>query len=172
MLHARSVIHNVYICSLAVIGSAWQLTLSEYKIVLSRGITSSPYMKLSHPWKFSNKEKSTSQIVFPLLSLKHKYVLVRDTWWSVTVTENSNGTWRLSEIRGIIWDHQIPTSSARAVQCSVYNALWWPGGEKWGWWGGCWTWRGYMHTYGWFMLLYGRNQYNIVKQLFSNWKFS
>ena len=28
--------------------------------------------------------------------------------------------------------------------------------------------RRYMHTYGWFMLLYGRNQHNIVKQLSSN----
>ena len=26
-----------------------------------------------------------------------------------------------------------------------------------------------MYTYGWFVLMYGRNQHNIVKQLFSNW---
>ena len=172
MLCARSVIHNVYICSLAVICSARQLTLSEYKIILSRGVTSSPYMKLSHPWKFFNQEKSMSQIVFLLLSLKHKYVLVHDTWRSVTVTENSNGTWRLSKIRDIICDHHSSTSSARAVQCSVYNALRRPRGEKCGRWEGCWTGRGYMHTYGWFMLMYGRNQYNIVKQLLSNWKSS
>ena len=29
--------------------------------------------------------------------------------------------------------------------------------------------RGHMYTYGWFMLMYGKNQHNIVKQL-SNWK--
>ena len=28
--------------------------------------------------------------------------------------------------------------------------------------------RVYMYTYGWFMLVYERNQYNIVKQLSSN----
>ena len=27
--------------------------------------------------------------------------------------------------------------------------------------------RGYMYTFGWFMLLYERNQYNILKQLSS-----
>ena len=30
--------------------------------------------------------------------------------------------------------------------------------------------RGQMYTYGWFMLMYGRNKYNIVKQLFYNEK--
>ena len=28
--------------------------------------------------------------------------------------------------------------------------------------------RGHAYTYGWFMLIYGRNQHNIVKQLSSN----
>ena len=28
--------------------------------------------------------------------------------------------------------------------------------------------RGHMHTYGWLMLMFGRNQHNIVKQLSSN----
>ena len=27
---------------------------------------------------------------------------------------------------------------------------------------------GHMYTHGWFMLIYGRNQHNIVKQLSSN----
>ena len=49
MLYARCVIRNVYVCSLAVIGSAWQLTLPEYKLTLSHGITSSPYMKRNLP---------------------------------------------------------------------------------------------------------------------------
>ena len=31
--------------------------------------------------------------------------------------------------------------------------------------------RGLMYTYGWFMLIYGRNQHSIVKQLSSNWKY-
>ena len=30
--------------------------------------------------------------------------------------------------------------------------------------------RGCVFTYGWFTLLYSRNQHNIVKQLYSNWK--
>ena len=29
---------------------------------------------------------------------------------------------------------------------------------------------GGVYTYGWFMLMYGRNQHNTVKQLASNWK--
>ena len=31
--------------------------------------------------------------------------------------------------------------------------------------------REHMYTYGWFILMYGRNQHNIVKQLFSNWEY-
>ena len=95
---------------LAVTGSAWQLTLSECKIILLCYITSSPCMKLNHPWKSSNKEKSKGQVIFLLLSLKHKYVLVHDTWRSGTVAENSNGMWRSSEITDFIWDHQTSTS--------------------------------------------------------------
>ena len=46
------------------------------------------------------------------------------------------------------------------------SALWQPWGLGWsGGWEGESRRRGHMHTYGWFMLLYGRNQYNIVKQL-------
>ena len=49
--------------------------------------------------------------------------------------------------------------------------LWEPRGVGWG---GKWE-RGSrgrerMYTYGWFMLMYGRNQHNIVKQLSSNYK--
>ena len=39
-----------------------------------------------------------------------------------------------------------------------------------GWWEGGSRGKGRMHAYGWFMLLYGRNQYNIVKQLSSSLK--
>ena len=39
-------------------------------------------------------------------------------------------------------------------------------------WGGMWEGglrgREHMYTYGWFMLMYGRNQHNIIKQLSSN----
>ena len=39
-------------------------------------------------------------------------------------------------------------------------------------WGGRWEWdsrgKGHMYTYDWFMLMYGRNQYNVIKQLPSN----
>ena len=33
--------------------------------------------------------------------------------------------------------------------------------------GGVWR-KGHVYVYGWFMLFYGRNQHNIVKQLSSN----
>ena len=50
-------------------------------------------------------------------------------------------------------------------------ALWQPRGLGWG---GRWEeglrGRGHMYSYGWFMLMYGRNQHSIVKQLFSNEK--
>ena len=171
MLYARSVIHNVYICSLAVIGSAWQLTLPAYKIILLPGITSSPYMKLNLPWKFSSKEKSMSQIVFLLLSLKHKYVLVLDTWRSVTATENSHGTWRylrseiLSEITRFQPLQQGLYNVLRTMLCDDLD------GRN-GMVGGMLEREGIYAFYGWLMLLYGRNQYNTVKQLFSSWKFS
>ena len=49
------------------------------------------------------------------------------------------------------------------------GALWQPRGVGWG---GRWDrssrGRGHMYAYGWFMLMYGRNQHNIVKQLSPN----
>ena len=49
------------------------------------------------------------------------------------------------------------------------GALWQPRGMGWGGrWEGLTRETGYMYTYGWFMLIYGRNQHNIVKQLSSN----
>ena len=55
------------------------------------------------------------------------------------------------------------------TQGAQYHALWQPRGEGLG---GRWEWgsggRGYTYTCDWFMLMYGRNQHNIVKQLASN----
>ena len=52
------------------------------------------------------------------------------------------------------------------------GALWQPRGEGWGERreGGL-RGTGHMYTCGWFMLMYGRNQHNIVKQLSSNKRF-
>ena len=51
------------------------------------------------------------------------------------------------------------------------GALWQPGRVGWseGWEGGS-RGSGQRYTYGWFMLFYGRNQHNIVKQLSSSLK--
>ena len=38
-------------------------------------------------------------------------------------------------------------------------------------WEGCSRWRWHMNTCGWFVLMYGRNQHNIVKQISCNKKF-
>ena len=43
------------------------------------------------------------------------------------------------------------------------GALWWPRGVGWGWERDS-RGRQYINSYGWFPLLYGRNQHNIVKQ--------
>ena len=49
------------------------------------------------------------------------------------------------------------------------GALWWPRGVGWGGrWQGDSRQREEIYTYGWFMLMYGRNQGNTVKQLSSN----
>ena len=56
-----------------------------------------------------------------------------------------------------------------ATQGAQAGALWQPRGVGWDQrWGGGPGSRGHMYTYGWFMLMYGRNQHNIVKQLSFN----
>ena len=61
------------------------------------------------------------------------------------------------------WDLPYNTGSSNLVLCD--NLEEWDGGGKWeGGSGG----RGHVYTYGWFMLMHGRNQHNIVKQLSSN----
>ena len=50
------------------------------------------------------------------------------------------------------------------------GTLWQPRRVGWGKWKGSSRGRGYMYTYSWFMLLYGRNQHNIVKQFSFNLK--
>ena len=60
-----------------------------------------------------------------------------------------------------------------AVWCTELkpSALWLTRGVGWdGRWEGGSRGRGHMFVYGWFMLMYGRNQHNIVKQLTSNEK--
>ena len=62
-----------------------------------------------------------------------------------------------------------------AVWCRELKpaALWQTKGVVWsGRWEGGLRGSGHVYTYGWFILMYGRNQHNIVKQLSSNWKIN
>ena len=73
---------------------------------------------------------------------------------------------RLSNIRVYIWTSNSVSILVTGylgcfhVLASVKNAAmdtgWWEGGSRG---------RGHMYTCGWFMLMYGRNQHNIVKQI-------
>ena len=78
--------------------------------------------------------------------------------------ERSIGTYRLpyvklgSQWKSAVWHRELKS-----------GALWKPRGVGWGGrWEGSSRGRGHMYTYGWFMLLYSRNQYNIIKQLSPN----
>ena len=64
-------------------------------------------------------------------------------------------------------DSQVGTCCL--TQGTQTRALWQPRGVEWsGIWEGDWRGRGHMYIYGWFMLMYARNQHNIVKQLSFN----
>ena len=53
----------------------------------------------------------------------------------------------------------------RQMKCP-FSALWQPRRVGWGGrWEGRWRGRGHRYTYGWFMLMFGRSQYNSVEQL-------
>ena len=69
-----------------------------------------------------------------------------------------------SEIYTLPYVKQIANGKFCVTQKAQPGALWhlegWDGVEVGG--------RGHMYTYGWFMLIYGRNQHNIIKQLSSN----
>ena len=57
------------------------------------------------------------------------------------------------------------------MQGAQPSALWQPRGMGLGrWWEGGSRWKGHMYACGWFMLIYGRNQHNIIKQLSFNKK--
>ena len=79
---------------------------------------------------------------------------LRKWHWSTRITIcKADSQWELAE-----WHSKLKPS-----------ALWQPRGVGWGGrWGGVSRGSGHMYTYGWFMLMYGRNQYNVIKQLSSN----
>ena len=82
-----------------------------------------------------------------------------------TVREGESGTnWESS-----IETYTLPYVEQLMGNCIIQGVLWQHTGVGCGsgWEGGSRTGR-HMYTYGWFMLLYGRNQHNIVKQLSSN----
>ena len=67
-----------------------------------------------------------------------------------------------------VWKGQ-PVGSCCNVQGAQPGALWPPRGVGWG--GRCEggsRGRGHVYTYGWPMLMYGRNQHNTAKEVFSN----
>ena len=78
------------------------------------------------------------------------------------IWENSTETYILPYVKQIVSRDLLNDTG------STPSALWQPRGVGWGgrWEGGARA-RSYMNTCGWFMLIYGRNQYNIVKQLSS-----
>ena len=59
--------------------------------------------------------------------------------------------------------------SGALTTCGAGQGGWWQVEGEWsGMWEGGLRGRGNMYTYGSFMLIYGSNQHNIIKQLFSN----
>ena len=62
----------------------------------------------------------------------------------------------------------LPVEICCMTQGTQTGAQWQSRGVGWGgrWEGGS-RGRGHMYTYGWFMLMYGRNQHKIIKQLSS-----
>ena len=124
----------------------------------------------------SQKEKNKYCILTHIWNLGRRY------WWSYlwdssrdtdiqnrlvdTVGEGEGGTNGENSIE----TYTLPCVKQIASGNLLYDgALWQPrevgsGGE----WEGGSRGRGHMYTYGWFMLMYGRNQYNSVKQLSSN----
>ena len=69
----------------------------------------------------------------------------------------------------LLYVKQMAMGNCCVTQRVRHAKLWQPGEVRWGedWWGGS-RGRGHMYTNDWFMLLYGRSQHNIVKQLSSN----
>ena len=62
--------------------------------------------------------------------------------------------------------NRYPMGICCMTQGTQTSVLWQP--RRVGWvkmWEGGSRGRGHMYTFGWFMLMYGRNQHNIVKQL-------
>ena len=81
------------------------------------------------------------------------------------------------------WESSMETYTLPYVKCTVSgnlqftegaqsSALWQPREAGWGgrWEGGSRE-RGHMYTCGWFMLIYGNNQHNIVKKISCNKNF-
>ena len=83
---------------------------------------------------------------------------------------------RVGCMERVAWKHTLTYVKQPVGICWMRHraqtgALRWPRGVRWA---GRWKWTsrgwGHMYTYGWLMLMYGRNQYKIVKQLSSNEK--
>ena len=125
------------------------------------------------------------------ISYINAYIWNLERWYWWTYLQGSNGdadtenSYGLS-IRRRGWDElredhgniyitmcEIDSQWEFALWCRKLkpSALWQPRGVGWGgrWEGGS-RGRRHMYTCGWFMLMYGRNQHNIVKQLSSNKK--
>ena len=126
-------------------------------------------------WSKSERERQILYINTCAWNLEKWY------WW--TYLQGSSGNPdienRLVDIMwegegGTNWESSIETYTLPYVEqlmgnCIIQGVLWQHTGVGCGsgWEGGSRTGR-HMYTYGWFMLLYGRNQHNIVKQLSSN----
>ena len=108
------------------------------------------------PW-----EVAIIGIVIPILKMK-----------GVSEIASSMKTYTLPYVKYATCNiSEIAVGSCCMSQRAWRGALWQPWGVRWG---GRWEassrWRGHVHTYGWFMLMCGRNQHTIVKQLSSDYK--
>ena len=130
----------------------------------------------------SQKEKKTNIIY------EHIYMDLESWYWWAYLqsrkkdadTENrlcaQQGEKRVGRTERIAWRHTLPCGELDSQwEFAVRHrelksdALWWPREAGWGRRRGEGSReRGHIRIYGWCMLLYGRNQQNIVKQLSSN----
>ena len=163
------------------IKNLWYIYIMEYYSTIERKESESVLIRWMNlgwtcytKWSKSEREKQISYTKTYLWNLERWY------WWNYL--QGSNGdlqTWCRGRRRWTLWRQwhgsllllfvkMIPTGnllydSGNSNQGSVTNQR---GGVGWGgrWEGGS-RGRGYMYTYGWFMLTFGRNQYNSIKQL-------
>ena len=135
------------------------------KVLLQGWIITPPTNKTADIWKGRNSFK-----FFPLWRDSKRDTDVKNSLWD-SVGEGEGG---------MIWDHSIETCILSYVKqiaspglmhetgCS--RLMHWDDPEGWDWEGGGWgvQYGEHMYTCPWFISMYGKNHYNIIKDLASN----